>query len=170
MASAAAAEPGAVNENRTPIAQLDHVTQVYGKATALDDVSLAVPAGRLVGLIGPDGVSKSTALAIIAGARHIQSGAVRGLDGDVSNATHRAAICPRIAYMPQGLGKNLYPDLSIRENIEFFGRLFGQSRRAGVAHCRSAYGHRARPICRPAGKKIVRRHAAEAWTVLLADP
>jgi len=30
--------------------------------------------------------------------------------------------------MPQGLGKNLYPDLSIRENIEFFGRLFGQSR------------------------------------------
>ena len=35
---------------------------------------------------------------------------------------HRSAVCPRIAYMPQGLGKNLYPDLSIRENIEFFGR------------------------------------------------
>ena len=50
------------------------------------------------------------------------------LDGDMADAAHRAAICPRIAYMPQGLGKNLYPDLSVRENIEFFGRLFGQSR------------------------------------------
>ena len=46
----------------------------------------------------------------------------------MANARHRSAICPRIAYMPQGLGKNLYPDLSVRENIEFFGRLFGQAR------------------------------------------
>ena len=45
----------------------------------------------------------------------------------MADARHRAAVCRRIAYMPQGLGKNLYPDLSIRENIEFFGRLFGQS-------------------------------------------
>ena len=50
------------------------------------------------------------------------------LGGDISDAKHRASVCPRIAYMPQGLGKNLYPDLSVRENIEFFGRLFGQSR------------------------------------------
>ncbi len=49
------------------------------------------------------------------------------LGGDIADSAHRAAVCPRIAYMPQGLGKNLYPDLSIRENIEFFGRLFGQS-------------------------------------------
>jgi ribosome-dependent ATPase len=47
-------------------------------------------------------------------------------DGNMTDPAHRAAICPRVAYMPQGLGKNLYPDLSIRENIEFFGRLFGQ--------------------------------------------
>ncbi len=114
--------------NGAPIAQLDHVTQVYGKTTALDNVSLPLPAGCLVGLIGPDGVGKSSTLAIIAGARHIQSGSVRVLDGDIADAAHRAAVCPRIAYMPQGLGKNLYPDLSLRENIEFFGRLFGKSR------------------------------------------
>ena len=48
--------------------------------------------------------------------------------GKISDGGHRAAVCPRIAYMPQGLGKNLYPDLSVRENVEFFGRLFGQSR------------------------------------------
>ena len=89
---------------------------------------IELPAGRMVGLIGPDGVGKSTLLSIIAGARHVQDGRVRVLDGDMADAAHRAAVCPRIAYMPQGLGKNLYPDLSVGENIEFFGRLFGQSR------------------------------------------
>src|SRR5208282_1743761 len=80
------------------------------------------------GLIGPDGVGKSSLLSIIAGARQLQSGRVFVLDGDMTDAAHRAAVCPRIAFMPQGLGKNLYPDLSVRENIQFFGRLFGQSR------------------------------------------
>ncbi len=110
------------------VARLDNVTQVYGKVAALDRVSLALPAGVVVGLIGPDGVGKSSLLAIIAGARRIQSGTVRVLDGDMADAAHRARACPRIAYMPQGLGKNLYPDLSVRENIEYFGRLFGQPR------------------------------------------
>jgi ribosome-dependent ATPase len=82
----------------------------------------------MVGFIGPDGVGKSTLLSIIAGARQVQSGSVFVLDGDIKDSAHRALICPRIAYMPQGLGKNLYADLSVRENIEFFGRLFGQSR------------------------------------------
>jgi ribosome-dependent ATPase len=110
------------------IARLNNVTHRYGKIAALDSVTLALPAGHTVGLIGPDGVGKSTMLGIIAGARQIQSGKVCVLDGDIADAAHRAAVCRRIAYMPQGLGKNLYPDLSVRENIEFFSRLFGQSR------------------------------------------
>ncbi len=110
------------------IAQLDHVTQRYGSTIALDDVVLSLPAASLVGLIGPDGVGKSSLLAIVAGARQIQSGSVQVLGGDIAIPAHRGAVCPRIAYMPQGLGKNLYPDLSIRENIEYFGRLFGESR------------------------------------------
>jgi ABC-type multidrug transport system ATPase subunit len=110
------------------IARLEDVTQRYGKTVALDGVTLALPAGRLVGLIGPDGVGKSTLLSIVAGARKIQSGKAYVLDGDIADAAHRAAVCPRIAYMPQGLGKNLYPDLSVQENIAFFGRLFGKSR------------------------------------------
>ena len=110
------------------IAQLDDVTHLYGNVAALDAVTLALPARCMVGLIGPDGVGKSSLLAIIAGGRQIQSGKVCVLDGDMANAAHRAAVCPRIAFMPQGLGKNLYLDLSVRENIEFFGRLFGRSR------------------------------------------
>ena len=109
-------------------ARLDAVTQRYGKTIALDAVTLEIPAGCMVGLIGPDGVGKSSVLSLIAGARQIQSGTVNVLGGDMANAAYRAALCPRVAFMPQGLGKNLYPDLSVRENIEFFGRLFGQSR------------------------------------------
>jgi ribosome-dependent ATPase len=110
------------------VAVLDGLTQAYAKVTALDGVTISIPADCMVGLIGPDGVGKSTLLGIIAGARQIQSGSAIVLGGDISDASHRASVCPKIAYMPQGLGKNLYPDLSVRENIEFFGRLFGQSR------------------------------------------
>jgi ribosome-dependent ATPase len=117
-----------VNERRRPVARIAGVTQAYGHVVALDDVSIDIPAGGMVGFIGPDGVGKSTLLSLIVGSRRIQSGTVLVLGGDMGNAAHRAAVCPRIAYMPQGLGKNLYADLSVRQNIEFFGRLFGQSR------------------------------------------
>lgn len=112
-----------------PAARLVEVSLRYGKTVALDDVSLDFPAGRMVGLIGPDGVGKSSLLALIAGARKIQQGKVETLGGDMSSPSYRRATAPRIAYMPQGLGKNLYPTLSVFENIDFFGRLFGHSRR-----------------------------------------
>jgi ribosome-dependent ATPase len=117
-----------VNDRERPVARIAGVTQAYGQVVALDDVSIDIPAGGMVGFIGPDGVGKSTLLSLIVGSRRIQSGTVLVLGGDMGNAAHRAAVCPRIAYMPQGLGKNLYADLSVRQNIEFFGRLFGQSR------------------------------------------
>jgi ribosome-dependent ATPase len=117
-----------MNGQGHPVAVLDSLTQTYGKVTALDHVTITIPADCMVGLIGPDGVGKSTLLGIIAGARQNQSGSATVLGGDISDAKHRASVCPKIAYMPQGLGKNLYPDLSVRENVEFFSRLFGQSR------------------------------------------
>jgi len=110
-----------------PAARLDAVTLRYGKVLALDDVTLVVPAGGMVGLIGPDGVGKSSVLSLIAGARRIQTGAVQVLGGDMASVRYRTLLCPRVAYMPQGLGRNLYPDLSVRENIAFFSRLFGQA-------------------------------------------
>ena len=110
------------------VARIEDVTQRYGETVALDAVTIELPVGCMVGFIGPDGVGKSTLLSIIAGARQVQSGNVIVLNGEMKDQAHRSAICPRIAYMPQGLGKNLYPDLSVRENIEFFARLFGQSK------------------------------------------
>ncbi|WP_414475514.1 ribosome-associated ATPase/putative transporter RbbA [Microvirga sp. M2] len=112
----------------TPVARLRGISLVYRKTRALDAVTLDFPAGCMVGLIGPDGVGKSSLLSLVAGARAIQAGHVEVLGGDMAKALHRQDVCPRIAYMPQGLGKNLYPTLSVFENLEFFGRLFGQDR------------------------------------------
>ncbi|MDI1260824.1 ribosome-associated ATPase/putative transporter RbbA [Aquabacterium sp.] len=107
------------------MAQLLGVGLRYGKTVALDGVSLDIPAGHMVGLIGPDGVGKSSLLALLAGARAVQQGRVAVLGGDMARKRHRDEVCPRIAYMPQGLGKNLYPTLSVEENLQFFARLFG---------------------------------------------
>jgi ribosome-dependent ATPase len=109
-----------------PVAQLDAVTHRYGATVALDDVSVAIPAGRMVGLIGPDGVGKSTLLGLVAGVRRLQTGEATTLGGPMRAAAHRRAVCARIAFMPQGLGRNLYPTLSVTENVDFFARLFGQ--------------------------------------------
>ncbi|MGR0140158.1 ribosome-associated ATPase/putative transporter RbbA [Pseudomonas sp. RSP] len=111
---------------QTTVAQLAGISLHYGKQCALDDVTLQIPADCMVGVIGPDGVGKSSLLALISGARKLQQGSLQVLDGDMANARHRRQVCPRIAYMPQGLGKNLYPTLTVFENLDFFGRLFGQ--------------------------------------------
>ncbi len=111
-----------------PVAIVRKVTQRYGKAIALDEISLDFPAQKMIGLIGPDGVGKSTLLGIIAGVRKLQTGQVEVLGGNIADARFRNSVSARIAYLPQGLGKNLYPTLSIFENVDFFGRLFGQSR------------------------------------------
>ena len=107
-------------------ARLSGVGLTYGQTHALDGIDLVIPAGTRVALIGPDGVGKSSLFSLIAGSRKIQAGTVEVLGGNMADRAHRDAICPRIAYMPQGLGKNLYPTLSVVENLEFFGRLFGQ--------------------------------------------
>ncbi|HPZ58510.1 MAG TPA: ribosome-associated ATPase/putative transporter RbbA, partial [Ottowia sp.] len=115
---------------------------------------LDIPAGRMVGLIGPDGVGKSSLLSLLAGVRIIQEGTVEVLGGDMASKAHRKQVCPRIAYMPQGLGKNLYPTLSVEENLQFFARLFGHGaaeRRQRIDELTQATGL-FKFLERPAGK------------------
>ena len=116
--------PASVNA----VVRIQDVTLRYGETLALDALSLGLPANLMVGLIGPDGVGKSSLMSLLTGARAMQQGRIEVLGGDIADAEHRRAVCPRIAYMPQGLGKNLYPTLSVFENVDFFGRLFGQER------------------------------------------
>lgn len=115
-------------DSSPPVALLEHVGQQFGATIALRDISLAIPARRMVGLIGPDGVGKSSLLSLIAGARTIEQGNVMVLGGDMRDMHHRREVCPKIAWMPQGLGKNLYHTLSVYENVDFFARLFGHDK------------------------------------------
>lgn len=112
-------------KRRSPVVRLTGVGLNYGKTRALDDVTLEIPSDCMVGLIGPDGVGKSSLLSLIAGAREIQEGTVEALGADMKLKQRRDDVCSLIAYMPQGLGKNLYPTLSVEENLQFFARLFG---------------------------------------------
>lgn len=109
------------------VVRLEGVSHTYGDTVALAGVTLAVPAGGMVGLIGPDGVGKSTLLGLIAGARELQQGRLKVLGGDMASHRFRNQVAPRIAYMPQGLGGNLYHSLTVDENIGFFADLFGLS-------------------------------------------
>ena len=135
-------------------ARLAGVKHLYGKVQALRDVTLDLPAGQMVGLIGPDGVGKSTLMGLIAGAKKLQAGRVETLGGDMASAAHRADVGRRIAFMPQGLGRNLYHDLSLQENLDFFGKLFGlgkAERAAQISRLTRATGL-APFMDRPAGK------------------
>jgi ribosome-dependent ATPase len=137
-----------------PVARLVDVSLRYGKTIALAGVSLDIPAGGMVGFIGPDGVGKSSLLSLLAGARAVQQGQVEALGGDMASAAQRKKVCPHIAYMPQGLGKNLYATLSVEENLQFFGQLFGHDaseRRRRIDELTRSTGLTAF-LSRPAGK------------------
>ena len=137
-----------------PVVRLREVRLRFGQVTALDGITLDLPAGCMIGLIGPDGVGKSSLLALVAGARALQEGSIEALGGDMRSRRHRDAVCPRIAYMPQGLGRNLYRTLSVEENLQFFARLFGHDaaeRRRRIDELTRATG--LHPFLdRPAGK------------------
>ena len=109
----------------TQVVRASNIYHSYGKQSALHEVSFSLPAGSRCGLIGPDGAGKSSLLGLIAGVKVLQQGELEVLGGPIDQRRHRATLYQRIAFMPQGLGHNLYPDLSIAENIRFFADLFG---------------------------------------------
>ncbi|HWK52268.1 MAG TPA: ATP-binding cassette domain-containing protein, partial [Steroidobacter sp.] len=113
---------------RGPVAAIKDVTHHYGNVVALDRITLDIPSGLMVGIIGPDGVGKSTLMGLLAGSRKLQQGTMNVLGGDIGDIRHRRLVCPQIAYMPQGLGKNLYFELSVWDNVDFMAQLFGLSR------------------------------------------
>lgn len=93
--------------------RIDGLSHRYGASVALDNVSLTLPGNATIGLIGPDGVGKSTLLGVIAGVKRIQQGHAAVLGADLRDRQAREALLPRVAFMPQGLGRNLYPTLSV---------------------------------------------------------
>jgi ABC-2 type transport system ATP-binding protein len=95
----------------------------FGDVTALENISFAVPEGKLFGLIGADGAGKSTLMRILVTLIGPDSGSARVLGREA--AAEFAAIRALIGYMPQKF--SLYGDLSVRENLLFFADVFGVS-------------------------------------------
>ncbi len=89
------------------VAHLDGVSQHYGATVALNNITLDIPARCMVGLIGPDGVGKSSLLSLISGARVIEQGNVRVLGGDMRDAPPRCL--PTDSLDAAGAGKEPLP-------------------------------------------------------------
>lgn len=115
-----------MSQSEKPCVEVHGLVHRYGAVTAVDGIELEISRGTATAFVGPDGVGKSTTLALVAGVRSLQRGTIRVLGGDMASRAHRDRVAVRIAYVPQGLGRNLYPSLSVFENIDFFARLFGQ--------------------------------------------
>lgn len=111
------------DDGAAPVLRARGFTKRYGAVTAVDALDLTVGRGEIFGLIGPDGAGKSSLMKAAAGVLAFEGGQLEvfGVALDSERACER--IKARIGLMPQGLGQNLYPDLSVEENIDFFARL-----------------------------------------------
>ena len=159
------------NSDQAPVARLTDVSLRYGKTHALDAITLDLPAGCMVGLIGPDGVGKSSLLSLIAGARRIQQGHVEVLGGDMADAELSPGRLPAHRLHAAGPGQEPLPDaVGLRERRLLRPAVRPRPGRAQAPHRRAAGQHRAGTLPRPAGRQAVRRHEAEALPVLRADP
>ena len=133
---------------------ISHLTHRYGKTLAVDDISFSLNRGATVALVGPDGVGKSTLLSLIAGTKKQQTGEIVVLGKTPKNQRDRNLLNFQVAFMPQGLGRNLYPTLTVIENIDFAARLYSlpeNLRRATIDRLLKATGLFAFKD-RPAGK------------------
>ncbi len=123
-APSAAPGPG---EARDDAVVIDDVTMRFSDQLAVDGISLAVPTGTILGLIGPSGAGKTTTIRLLTGALTPNSGTVTVLGEEPRK--FRRQTRERIGYMPQSF--TLYPDLTVRENVDFVGSLFGMIFRRG---------------------------------------
>ena len=95
----------------------------YKKQVAVQGVDVEIRKGEIYGLIGPDGAGKSSLMKAIAGVLAYDEGTVEVFGTLVDSERAAELVKERIGFLPQGLGLNLYPDLSVEENIDFFARL-----------------------------------------------
>jgi ABC-2 type transport system ATP-binding protein len=106
-----------------PIVQVRDFHKRYHKQVAVDGVDLTIHPGEIYGLIGPDGAGKSSLMKAIAGVLAFESGSLEVFGTQVDSERTAELVKGRLGFMPQGLGLNLYRDLSVEENIDFFAQL-----------------------------------------------
>ncbi len=104
--------------------EVNNIVKTFGDASAVNGLNLQVRAGEMVGLVGPDGAGKTTAMRLLCGALHPTSGSMRVAGYDVPGQVEKAR--EEIGYLAQRF--SLYGDLTVKENLDFFGEVFDMER------------------------------------------
>ncbi len=114
-----------IGKEQPPATAVDvsHLTRRFGNFTAVNDVSFQVPAGQIFGFLGPNGAGKSTTIRMLCGLLSPSDGGGRVAGFDISRQTEK--IKQHIGYMSQKF--SLYEDLTVEENIDFYGGIYGLS-------------------------------------------
>lgn len=123
VGEASSAEPQPPEPADQAIIKIAAFQKSYRKTVAVEDADLEVHRGELYGLLGPDGAGKSSLMKAIAGVMTFDAGHVDVFGVRLDSESASETIKDRIGFMPQGLGLNLYPELTVEENIDFFARL-----------------------------------------------
>lgn len=106
-----------------PVVRVQDFVKRYRKQMAVDGASLSIDRGEIYGLIGPDGAGKSSLMKAIAGVLSFDGGTLHIFGEKIDSEAAAERVKGRLGFMPQGLGLNLYPELSVEENIDFFAEL-----------------------------------------------
>ncbi len=106
-----------------PVVRVQDFVKRYRKQMAVDGASLSIDRGEIYGLIGPDGAGKSSLMKAIAGVLSFDGGTLHVFGEKIDSEAAAERVKGRLGFMPQGLGLNLYPELSVEENIDFFAEL-----------------------------------------------
>ena len=120
-----AAAPAAVPAT-APAVEAIALRKDFGPIHAVDGIDMALPPGRIYGLLGPNGSGKTTLIRLLVGLASATSGKARVLGVEMPSRSNLA----RIGYMTQADG--IYPELSVWENLSFFAALYGQTDRAAL--------------------------------------
>jgi ABC-2 type transport system ATP-binding protein len=106
--------------------ELDRLSRRFGRVTALDNLSVDVPAGEVFGFLGPNGAGKTTTMRAIFGLTDLDGGSVRWNGAPIGHTERR-----RFGYMPEERG--LYPNMLVGEQVQYIGRLHGMDRSTAAA-------------------------------------
>ena len=107
----------------TPVVRVRDFCKRYRKRVAVTGVDFDVRPGEIYGVIGPDGAGKSSVLKAVAGVLDFEKGSIDVFGTRVDSEAAAERIKGRLGFMLQGLGQNLYAELSVEENIDFFAGL-----------------------------------------------
>jgi ABC-2 type transport system ATP-binding protein len=111
-----------------PVVEVRNLSKRYGEFIALDDLSLTVRRGQILGFIGPNGAGKTTTIKILVGLAKPTSGVAK--IAGVDCASDSASIKRVVGYMPDGFGS--YDNMRVREYLDFFGAAFGIPRKRRI--------------------------------------